>query len=502
MLSNKRLIPVLIILLIAVNFVILLRINNGSAVGSSDDNYNSIVLYKALNEVIKKTRSVYYKDVETNKMLEGAIKGALASLDDPYSFYLSPTELKREAENLYNAKFGGLGIRIYEDSGLVKIARPLPNTPAMKAGLHSGDYIVAVDGERIRIGGIDGISLNDAVDKLRGDPKTPVTVTIRRRGRQDEFDVTLERDIIKIDSVEKTIIDSNIGYIRINSFTGRTTEEFRNALLELQTKRELDAIILDLRRNPGGLLDAAKGVADAFISDGIIVSTKGKLKDFNKEYKASKEILCPNSVDVIVLVDEYSASGSEIVAGAIKDTNRGILVGTETFGKGVVQQRFPLDNNVGAVSLTIATYYTPNGTSIHGNGIEPNVVQKYREFSIEEQLMIEKMREAKLVDKYVLDYIKNVEASTGKTPQNFDKLEAKLPELISILKENQIHLDETLVKLEARNIFDANVGIDRVVDLENDEQLKKALEVIKADQVSQIIAESKKQGNIDRNELH
>lgn len=495
--NNKRTLLAFVLLLIVVNFVILSRINNGSAIGSKDEEHNSIVLYKALNEVIKKTRSVYYRDVDTNEMLKGAIKGTLAALDDPYSFYLAPTELKREAENLYNAKFGGLGIRIYPDNGLVKIAEPLPDTPAMRVGLQSGDYIVGIEGERVKIGGVDGISLNDVVDKLRGEVNTDVTVTILRRGREDEFDVTLTRDIIKIDSVEKTLLNDNVGYVRINSFTGRTLEEFRDALLEFQAPNKLKAIIVDLRGNPGGLLSAAKDVADAFISDGVIVSTKGRLEDFNKEYDARKKVLCPDDVEVIVLVDGYSASGSEIVAGAIKDTDRGILVGTKTFGKGVVQQRFPMDNGGGAISLTIATYYTPNGTSIHQHGIEPNVVQKSREFSIEDRLIFEKMRKTRLVDSFVLDYIKDVEAKTGETPKDFETLLQKLPYLTTLLKENEINIDKELVALEARNIFDQNVGIDRIVDLENDDQLKKALEIINADQVSQILAESSNRGDLN-----
>jgi len=464
--------------------------NQDRAIGSHN-NYNRIVLQKALEEAIKKARNYYYKEVDTNEMLEGAIKGALAALNDPYSFYLSPTALKREAQDLYNAEFGGLGISIYPDNGIVKIARPLPNTPAMKAGLQAGDYIVGINKERIKIGGVDGISLNDVVDKLRGEPNTDVTVTIRRRGREDEFDVTLKRDIIKINNVEKTMLNDNVGYIRIiRNFTGRTVEEFQEALLELQSQNKLKAIILDLRGNRGGLLDAARGVADVFISDGVIVSTRGRLKEFKKEYMAHKETLCPDDVEVVVLVDGYSASGSEIVAGAIKDTNRGILVGTKTYGKGVVQQRFPLENGGGAVSLTIATYYTPNDTSIHEHGIEPNVIQKWWEFTIEEELMIEKMRKARIVDKFVVDYIKDVEAKTGVTPKDFEKLEAKLPELMLILEEMGIKLDKQLVKIEARNIFDANVGIARLI-LENDEQLKKALEIINTNKISQILAESK-----------
>jgi carboxyl-terminal processing protease len=216
-----------------------------------------------------------------------------------------------------------------------------------------------VNGEVINIGGPTGKTLEDVVDVLRGEIGTQVTVTIQRRGHLEPFDVTLTRAEIPIDSVEEMMLEERIGYIQIHSFTGRTSEEFRDALTELLNAKGggMKSLILDLRDDPGGLLEAAKYVADAFLSEGIIVSTKGRYHRFDQGYPADREVLCPPEVGLVVLVNEYSASGSEIVAGAIKDSKRGILLGTKTFGKGVVQQRFPLDNGGGAVSLTISTYY-------------------------------------------------------------------------------------------------------------------------------------------------
>jgi carboxyl-terminal processing protease len=424
-------------------------------------------------------------------MLEGAIKGALAALNDPYTFYLPPMDQKREAENLYHAKFGGLGIRIYADKGFIKIARPLRNTPAMRAGLQAGDYITKVDGEAIHIG-TGGQTLLDVVDVLRGLIGTEVTITVQRRGHPEPFDVTLTREEIEITSVEQTMLEDGIGYIKIENFTGRTVEEFRKALDTLLNAddRTMKALILDLRDNPGGLLKAAYDVADAFLAEGIIVSTQGRLNRYNQQYPATPDTLCPAEVELIVLVNGYSASGSEIVAGAIKDSKRGVILGTKTFGKGVVQQRFPLQtlNNAGAVSLTVSTYYTPNGTSIHENGVEPNRVVGMSEPDEITALMRQKMLAGQHLKKFVEEWIEATEKEIGETPKDFSKLEADLPEFMATLAKNDITLDIEIVKNDANKLFNANVGIHQLIDLPNDNQLQDALQLIKTDGIEPILA--------------
>ena len=453
------------------------------------DGRNTLMLQKALIEVIRKTDVHYYEHIDQQEMFEGAIKGALAALGDPYTFYLPPVDQKREEENLYHAKFGGLGIRIYKENNFIKIARPLPNTPAMRAGLQAGDYITKVDGEPIHISP-GGQTLAEVVDILRGLVGTEVTVTVQRRGYSDPFDVSLIREEIKISSVEETMLEDGIGYIKIENFTGRTVGEFKKAVKTLLDAEDgtMKALILDLRHNPGGLLKAAYDVADAFISKGIIVSTHGRLNRYNQQYPATSEILCPMEIELVVLVNEYSASGSEIVAGAIKDSKRGAILGKKTFGKGVVQQRFPLNslNKEGAVSLTISTYYTPNGVSINEKGIEPNVVVEMSK--LDEVTAAMRLYARKYIKTFVEEWIERTEKEIGETPKDFSQLEAELPELITTLAENNITLDMEIVKNEANVVFNRNVGIDPLVDLVNDNQLLEAIQLIKTGAVEAALA--------------
>ena len=459
-------------------------------VGETDDGRGDrrtiLELQRTLIEVIRMARDYYYKEVDEKKMMEGAIRGALAALNDPYTFYQSPEDRKREQENLFRAQFGGVGIRIYEDKGYIKIAMVLPDTPAMRAGLQAGDIILKVDGKSAIVGPETGLTINDVVDMLRGEPNTPVTVTIQRRGRAEPFDVTIIRDVIKIESVRYKMLEDGIGYVWITSFTGRTEEEFAKAIEDLK-KRGLKALILDLRWNTGGLLSAAKAIADAFLSEGVIVSTKGRREEFNNVFLADENVLVPPEVDVVVLVNEVTASGAEIVAGAIKDNKRGVLLGTKTFGKGVVQERFALRSG-GAISLTISRYYTPSGVCIDGTGITPNIIVEQPKLDDVQAAMREKLRESGIVEDFVISYIESVEKRTGKTPKDFKPLEKKLPELMRKLKERGIELDEEIVKLEMRRVFDLNVGISRIVDLETDVQLRKAIEVIKSGMIARALS--------------
>lgn len=493
MFKNKRILEILVIGLVIGSFSLGIKMGQSDAL-NDQDKLTFMTLNKTLVEIIKTTENNYYKEVDRNKMMKGAIRGAMAALDDPYSFYMEPRTLKRERENLYRGEFGGLGIVIYEDKKhFVKISKPFPNTPAMRAGLQAGDIIAKVEGESIIIDSAAGMTLDDVVDKLRGKPGDPVTLTIYRSATLETFDVTIVRDIIKINSVEKKMLNDGIGYIKIQQhFTGRTYKEFENALLSLNKDKNLKALILDLRDNPGGLLDSAWSVANAFLSEGVIVSTRGREAKYNKVYPATKNILYPPEAQLVVLVNGYSASGSEIVAGAIKDSKRGILIGTKTYGKGVVQQRMELKKGPGAISITISSYYTPSGANINKEGIKPNIKVEEWSPSAIDQLMLRKARKKELIEKFVMNYINKIEAKTGVPPKDFAPLEAKLPELMPILEENNIKFDEQkIIKLEARRIFNMNTGVTNIIDLENDDQLKEAIKVIKSGEVAKILAKAK-----------
>ena len=486
---RKHALPIIALTVGAVISLLFIPIGDKSALSDRDGKRNTIIMLEALNDVIKKSEKHYYKEVDREEMYEGAIKGALAALSDPYTYYLSPRNLKREAENIYNAAFGGLGIHIYEDKGFIKIARPLPNSPALQAGLLAGDYITKVNGDRVNISP-SGQSLYDVVDILRGKVGTQVTITVQRRGNPEPFDVTLTRAVIRPNSVEKEMLGDGIGYVQIRQFTGRTSQEFQESLDELHRAEGdgLKSLILDLRDNSGGLLDAAYFVADAFISEGIIVSTQGRNQDFNRKYMAHNTVLCDPEVNLVVLVNRLSASGAEIVAGAIKDSKRGTLLGTKTYGKGVVQHRYPLDKGGGAVSLTISTYYTPSGVSINkeGNkegGITPHLIVDPT-LDIVEAAKRQKAR--KHVKAFVEKWVEEEEKQTGESPKEFSKIEAELPQLMDILLGDEISIDLELVKIDARRYFNVNVGLNPIVNLEHDKQLQEAIRIIKAGEVEEV----------------
>ena len=487
---RKHTLPIAVLAAVVIIALFLVPLGEKTAL-SNRDGRNIIALQNALIETIRKTGVHYYDEVDQLEMFEGAIKGALAALDDPYTFYLPPVDQKREEENLYHAKFGGLGIRIYEDKGFIKIARPLSGTPAMREGLQAGDYITKVNGEPIHISA-GGQTLAEVVDILRGIVGTEVTVTVQRRGHSEPFDVTLVRAEIPIRSVQQTMLEDGIGYIKIESFTGRTVEEFQRALNILLDAEDgaMKALVLDLRHNPGGLLKAAYDVTNAFISKGIVVSTQGRLNRYNQEYPATPEMLCPLDVELVVLVNEFSASGSEIVAGAIKDSKRGAILGKKTFGKGVVQQRFPLNamDKKATVSLTISTYYTPNGVSINEKGIEPNVEVEMSK--LDEVTAATRLYARKYVKTFVEDWIERTEKEMGETPKDFTLLETDLPQLMATLAENKITLDIEIVKNEANAHFNRNVGIEQLVDLVNDNQLQEAIQLIKTGGVEAVHASS------------
>ncbi|MBL4601821.1 MAG: S41 family peptidase [Emcibacteraceae bacterium] len=327
------------------------------------ETYNQLNLFA---DVFERIRSQYVKDVDDEELIEAAINGMLTSLD-PHSTYLN----SKRYENMRvqtSGEFGGLGIEVTMDKGVILVVSPMDDTPAERAGVEAGDYITKINGEQI-----NGLTLNEAVDKMRGKVGTDIDVTIVRKGESDLIEITITRAIIEVKSVRHHIEDE-IGYIRISSFTDKTTSGLRAALKEIKEELgdNMQGIVLDLRNNPGGLLDQAISVSNTFLDRGEIVSTRTRNDNNIQRYNAQKG----DSIDsksLVVLINGGSASASEIVAGALQDHERAVVVGTQSFGKGSVQTVIPLSTD-GAMSLTTAYYFTPSGNSIQNEGIEPDVI--------------------------------------------------------------------------------------------------------------------------------
>ena len=324
-------------------------------------------VYKQLNlfgEVYERVRSEYVEQIKDKDLIEAAINGMLQSLD-PHSSYLN-AESFEEMKVQTKGEFGGLGIEVTMENGLVKVVSPIDETPAAKAGILSGDYISHIDEEAVM-----GLSLSEAVDKMRGAINTPIIITVIREGREP-FDVKIVRDIIKITSV-KTKAYNDIGYLRITSFTQKTYKNLvkQFSILEKEMSGNIKGLVLDLRNNPGGLLDQAISVSDAFLNRGEIVSTRGRETNAEQRFNAVKGDIT-KGVPIVILINGGSASASEIVAGALQDHKRGILMGTSTFGKGSVQTIIPVSSK-GAIRLTTARYFTPSGKSIQAKGIDPDI---------------------------------------------------------------------------------------------------------------------------------
>lgn len=322
---------------------------------------------RTFTEAFVRIKAAYVEEVSDEDLIESAISGMLAGLD-PHSIYLDPDGYD-ELQTGTSGKFGGLGIEIVGENGYIKIVSPIDETPAERAGLLSGDLIVSIDGQSLR-----DTPLQEAVDKMRGDPGTTIILTIVREGESASFDVELERAVIKVRSVRSRTLEPSYGYIRISQFQVSTAETLRAQIKNLVSDNDgaLLGLVIDLRNNPGGLLNAAVSVADAFLKEGKIVSTQGRTDGAKMSFEASPT----DHVDgapIVVLVNGGSASASEIVAGALQDHRRALVVGTKTFGKGSVQTILPVHGN-GAIKLTTARYYTPHGRSIQAEGIEPDIL--------------------------------------------------------------------------------------------------------------------------------
>jgi carboxyl-terminal processing protease len=344
-------------------FLLTLHQDVGAASSNTSDSYKQLNLF---GDVFELVRADYVDDVSDETLVEGAINGMLTALD-PHSNYLNAKNFN-DMKVQTRGEFGGLGIEVSMENGLVKVVSPIDDTPAAHAGLKPGDLITHLDGTPVQ-----GLTLPEAVERMRGPVNSDLNLTIRREGREP-FDVKLTRAIIKIQSVRSHVEGNNIGYVRITTFNEQTDVGLNNAVksLKQQANNKLIGVVLDLRNNPGGLLDQAVAVSDAFLDKGEIVSTRGRRSDDAQRYNARPGDIAAG-LPMAVLINGGSASASEIVAGALQDHHRAILIGTRSFGKGSVQTIIPLAGH-GAMRLTTARYYTPSGRSIQAKGIDPDIV--------------------------------------------------------------------------------------------------------------------------------
>ncbi len=321
---------------------------------------------RKFTEVFSRIKDAYVEEVSDRKLLESAIKGMLSDLD-PHSTYLAPKDYE-ELEESTSGEFGGLGIEVGMENGFVKVIAPIDDTPAQKAGVQAGDLIIKLDEKPVK-----GMSLEEAVKLMRGKPGTVLTLTIMREGENAPIEIDVERDVIKVTSVKSRMIDNGYGYVRITQFQADTGSQFLKALdsLEADYGSDLDGLVIDLRNNPGGVLQAAVETADALLDEGLIVYTEGRIQSSRLRFSAKAGDVMADT-PIVVLINGGSASASEILAGALQDHERAVIMGTQSFGKGSVQTVIPLDETH-AIKMTTARYYTPDGRSIQATGIKPDI---------------------------------------------------------------------------------------------------------------------------------
>ena len=341
-------------------FLLLLG-SSKNVISAESDIYKKIDLF---GEVLEKINREYVDEVDQSESMDSAINGLLQSLD-PYSAYMSP-EIFNEMQTETSGEFGGLGIEVSMESGVVKVISPIDDTPASKAGIKAGDYIVKINNIQVQ-----GKSLSEAVDLMRGPVGSGIELTIRRRGERKALTFNIIREIIQIQSVKADLLEKNIGYIRLTSFNENSGKQIKKEIENFEKNKNVNSYILDLRNNPGGLLSQAIKISDFFLDNGEIVSTKSRKKSENRKWFAKQGDLT-NGKTLLVLINYGSASASEIVAGALKDHKRAILIGESSYGKGSVQSIIPLKNN-GAIRLTVAKYYLPSGKSISEVGVSPDI---------------------------------------------------------------------------------------------------------------------------------
>ena len=343
-------------------FFLILFLSNFKVLSANEtDIYKKIDLF---SEVLEKINNEYVEDVNQGDAMDAAINGVLQSLD-PYSSYMSP-EMLQEMQTETKGEFGGLGIEVGMEAGVVKVISPIDGSPAEAVGVKAGDYIVKIDGTQVQ-----GKTLSEAVDLMRGPVGSEIEITVRRIGTRKALTFNIVRDIIEIKSVKSKVLEDSIGYVRLTSFNDNSSDQLEDIVKDFKKNKNINKYILDLRNNPGGLLTQAIRITDFFLNNGEIVSTKSKKKSDNRKWFAKKGDLIDGDT-LLVLINYGSASASEIVAGALKDHKRAIILGESSYGKGSVQSIIPLKNN-GAIRLTVSKYYLPSGDSISEVGVSPDI---------------------------------------------------------------------------------------------------------------------------------
>lgn len=400
------------------------------------ETYKNLSLF---GDVFDRVRAQYVEEKESEELIESAIQGMLSNLD-PHSSYLDADDFK-DMQVQTRGEFGGLGIEVTMENGFVKVVSPIDDTPAFEAGLQSGDYITHLNSEPVM-----GLSLSEAVDKMRGRVGSDIILTIAREGVDDSFNVSITRDIIKIRSVRNKTEYGDVGYLRITTFNQNTMPGLKNSIKELQEElgNNIKGYVLDLRNNPGGLLNQAILVSDAFLDKGEIVSTRGRnAKDTKRDNATDGDLL--NGKPLVVLINGGSASASEIVAGALQDHRRAIIMGTQSFGKGSVQTIIPLSEH-GAMRLTTARYYTPSGRSIQVEGIEPDIIVE--QAKIEELSSASRPREGNLRGALTNDgkikLLKKTEKDGEDTDKKAEKKDYQLERAVDLLRGLTMYGDRIL----------------------------------------------------------
>lgn len=442
--------PVLLIVLgIGIGFFLSAQwVPTVSAVGRQD--YESLESFSNILSIVKKN---YVEDVETKNLVSGAINGMLSSLD-PHSAYLTP-DLYKDLQSDTQGRFGGLGIEITVKSGILTVVSPIEDTPAFKAGIKPGDQIFKIEDEFTK-----DMSLVDAVKKMRGLKGTKINLTIRREGAADLIEFSLIRDVIRVQSVKSRSLEPGYGYVRLAQFQERSDRDVQRALEKLAAEKSgLRGLVLDLRNNPGGLLNQAVRVSDLFLDSGLIVYTDGRIESQKQKFFAQKEGTWMD-FPVVVLVNGGSASASEIVAGALQDHMRAVVLGTKTFGKGSVQTILPLDDN-SALRLTTARYFTPKGRSIQATGIVPDIV------------------------------IENIVLQDGKPDERKrpSLREENLPGHLNNPQQNSAKEQEQIDREREKQIPTSGPTGDETID--NDQQLKRALDLLKSWDVFKQVVQKK-----------
>lgn len=446
---------------LAVAIIVGMSVDANSQGSESSEPYDELRLFGKAFSLI---HTQFVEEVKAKTIVYGAIDGMLKSLGDPHTRFMTP-EVFKEMKVETEGSFSGLGIVIGLKQDNLMVISPIEGTPADLAGIKAGDYITEIDGTTTK-----GISLVEAVQKLRGQQGTQVIITIKRDGVENPFKVTINRAVIEIHSVKSDVIQPDVGYIRITNFNQNTAQEFTDSLVKLQ-KRGIKSLIIDLRNDPGGLLESAIDVSNNLLpKNSLIVSIAGRQQEMNKEFRTTGKGLYLDD-PIIILLNEGSASASEILAGAVKDNKRGLTLGVKSYGKGSVQTVLPLPDGSG-IALTTAKYFTPSGVCIHGKGIIPDVIVEMSEITPKDQEMWLKLDDSQ----YLKDFAKEHSSYTDEDIKNLQQL----------LSKNKIELSQMILRRAVNiEIGRLNGGKEIVCDLKCDPQLQRAVDIMMATKILQ-----------------